>query len=205
MLFRSQQKEVTIVASQLFQLIRARKVVCNFTGDHTASSPTLWELALACLHDREVILRVPVRQPPNEEIASICNKTKDQIDGTCAGLLEIHLKNSRQNRSAARLAEHDYPESIQSLVQSKVTYLHRTVRDWLVYSPSTWDTILQYTASASYDPHISHLCSYVLQLKLPLAELEHHRRLDEWWEDIVLSLTHARYIYPRNLNLRSTQ
>lgn len=194
MLFKIQEKEVTITASQLFQLIRAREVVCNFTGDHAASSPTLWELALACLHDREVILRGTVRQPSNEEIAGICNKTKDQIDGTCAGLLEIHPKNSRHNRSAIRLAKHEDPENNQSLVHSKVTYLHRTVRDWLVYSPSIWDTILQYTASASYDPHISHLCSYVLQLKLPLEELEHHRRLDEWWEGIVLSLTHARYI-----------
>lgn len=30
-------------------------------------------------------------------------------------------------------------------------------------------------------------------LKLPLEEPEHHRRLDEWWPGIVLALTHARY------------
>jgi hypothetical protein len=34
--------------------------------------------------------------------------------------------------------------------------------------------------------------AHILQLKLPLEEPEQHRRLDEWWPDIVLAMTSAR-------------
>jgi hypothetical protein len=36
------------------------------------------------------------------------------------------------------------------------------------------------------------LRSHVLQLKLPLEKPERHRRLDDWWPDIVLAMTSAR-------------
>jgi hypothetical protein len=194
MLLKSQENGAIISASEIFQLIRAREIVCDFTGDHSNSSLSLWELALACFKNDELALRGPVEEPPDKEVVDICNYMKHQIKDTCAGLLEIHTKQSRLRQSARFIVEGDPQKSAQSLVQNKVTYLHRTVRDWLVYSPSVWDTICQYTAAFKYDPHINHVRSYVLQLKLPLEEPEHHRRLDEWWDGIVLSLTHARYI-----------
>ena len=63
-----------------------------------------------------------------------------------------------------------------------------------MYSPTVWDSMIEYTSAPGYDPHVNHLRSYILQLKLPLGRPKQHRRYLEWWPGIVLSLTHARFI-----------
>ena len=75
----------------------------------------------------------------------------------------------------------------------RVTYIHRTVRDWLMEADGV-RAHLESKCPAGFDPHLRHLRSSVLRLKRPLEEVEHHRRLDEWWPDITLAMTHARHI-----------
>lgn len=109
----------------------------------------------------------------------------------CAGLLDIHRKNLA-NAASTRFIEGDSATSTHTLAQSRVIYLHRTVRDFLIYS-GVWNNVVSKTRFENFDPHLCLLQSYIKQLKLPLKEPERHRRLDEWWPYVVLALTHARY------------
>ena len=85
-------------------------------GDYDFSSLTLWELTLARSGDDELIQEGPIKKPASTEVMRFCTETTLQIDETCAGLLETHSK--------------DLGDDIDSMAQRKITYIHRTVRDW---------------------------------------------------------------------------
>ena len=189
-------------ASRIFQLIHAREVVCDFTRNFSASSTTLWELALANAEEQDSTIQSSVRQASDEKVSDKCQEMSGLISSRCVGLLEIHDKQSKKAKSNARFMDEDSSQKAQKSAQSKVTYLHRTVRDFIV-CPDVWNELLQQTIGTNFDPHMCHLKSYIMQLKLPLEEPEHHRRLDEWWPDIVLAMTHARYIQPLNPTIQS--
>jgi hypothetical protein len=191
-LFDTQSEDRVKEASRIFQLVRAREMVCDFTRDQSASSLTLWELALAYYEcDEDLALRLPIQQASYGDASSRCRHMAGRRLSRCAGLLEIHRKNPA-NAARTRFIEEDSATSTHTLAQSRVIYLHRTVRDFLLYS-GVWDNVVSKTRLENFDPHLCLLQSYIKQLKLPLKEPERHRRLDEWWPDIVLALTHARY------------
>ena len=192
-LYTLQPQDYLKEASRIFQLIRAREVVCDFTGQYTGSSVTIWELTLAEREELKVALKTSIHRPSDEAVASQCHGMKDRVSSRCAGLIEVHDKRSSDSQLGIRFVGED--TFIRRLARSKVTYLHRTVRDFLVHS-GEWDKLVGLTASDGYDPHLHHLKSNILQLKLPLKEPEQHRRLDEWWPGIVLGMTHARFIGP---------
>jgi hypothetical protein len=171
-------------ASQIFHLLRAREDICLFTGDHDAASLTVWELALAG-KEFDTVLETPIRQPGVEEIKDLCTLLQDTLAEPCAGLLITHPKHSK---SKSRLEKSSESDALQ-LAESTVTYLHRTVRDFLV-QPEIWKTVLSKTQR---DPHANHLASCILQLRLPLNGPSRHRRLLEWWPYIVPAMTHARF------------
>ena len=193
LLFQLQSRDHLIEASRIFQLLRAREVACDFTGQHSGSAFTIWELTLAEGEDLEMAVKSSIHRPSDQDVLSRCQRMKERVDTCCAGLIEVHGKRSSESQLGIRFVGEDTP--IQRLSRSKVTYLHRTVRDFLVYS-GEWNRVVQLTARDGYDPHLHHLKSNLLQLKLPLKELEQHRRLDEWWPGIVLAMTHARFIGP---------
>ena len=191
-LFQVQSKVDLKEASQLFQLIRAREEICDFTRNYTSTSSTLWELALAYDAGLQLALENPVYQPADEEVVSKCQNMKDRIDDQCAGLLGTHDKIAKRVGNPIRFKDDDPSRQAHRLARTRVTYLHRTVRDFLV-SSNEWNFLLQQTIGTTFDPHTAHLQSHVLQLKLPLEEPEQHRRLDEWWPNIMFAMTHARY------------
>ena len=193
-LFSIQSNSSLRQASSIFQLIHALEIACDFTGDLTSTSLNLRELALAREPFVVAIADLKLHREKNEEALGRCRDTKAIIDGCCAGLLGIK-DNSRQQLREVGIEGHDMSTSEIKLIQSKVTYIHRTVRDFLM-SPNAWDALLQYTNKEHFDPHICHIVSFVLQLKLPLHEPRQHRHLDEWWPGIVLSMTHARLSHP---------
>ncbi len=201
-LFDTRSEDHVKEASRIFQLIRAREIVCDFTRDQSAASLTLWELALAYDEDDELVLQPPVQQASYGDVSLQCRNMAGRRLSRCAGLLEIHSKNP-SIAGRARFLEEDSATSIHMMAQSKVTYLHRTVRDFLIYS-GVWDNIVSKTAFDKFDPHLCLLQSYIKQLRLPLKEPERHRRLDEWWPDIMLALTHARYISHGPESVQST-
>jgi hypothetical protein len=200
-LFDTQSEAHVKEVSRIFQLIRAREKICDFTRDQSAASLTLWELALAYEEDKDLPFQLPIHQASPEEISIRCQNMTNLLLIRCAGILEIHQKHAG-NSGRARFLE-DTTENTYILARSRVTYLHRTVRDFLTYS-GVWDDVVSKTTFEKFDPHLCLLRSYILHLKLLLEEPERHRRLDEWWPDIVLALTHARYTPPRPYNIHST-
>ena len=194
-LFDTQPDQYVKEASRIFQLIRAREITCDFTRDYSLASISIWELALADQETQNAPIEAPVCQASNKEILFRCRSTLNRVNSRCAGLLEVHDKQSKHGRPGARFDDGDSPEAAKRLAHNKITYLHRTVRDFLVYS-GIWDFLLMPTVGDAFDPHICHLRSYVLQLKSPLEEPEHHRRLNDWWPDIALAMTHARHSNP---------
>ena len=194
-LFQLQSKVDLKQASQTFQLIRARESICDFTQDYTSASSTLWELALAIDSTIGANVGVEVHQPAREEEMKACQKIKDCIENQCAGLLGTHEKAAKRAGNPIRFKDDIASQQAHRLAHTRVTYLHRTVRDFLVGSKE-WNFLLQQTIGTGFDPHTAHLQSHVLQLALPLEEPEQHRRLDEWWPNIMFAMTHARYASP---------
>ena len=182
-------------ASSIFQLIRAREVVCDFTGEITSTSLTLWELALAREPYEEAVVDRGLHREKNEDVLRRCQDTKSTVNACCAGLLGIK-ENTRQHPPLVGIEGHSMSTSEMKFMRSKVTYIHRTVRDFLMYT-NAWDALLRYTSKERFDPHICHIVSFVLQLNLPLHDPTQHRNLDDWWPGIVLSMTRSTIPSPQ--------
>ncbi|KAK7958986.1 uncharacterized protein PG986_003840 [Apiospora aurea] len=159
--------------------------------DQQAETSRLFQLVRA----REI-------QEPEPQATRRCIDTRSWALGRSVGLLEVHHRSSRGRGGGLSLDE---------LSQNRVTYLHRTVRDWVMLSPGNqvWHRLRSagdVPEADVFDPHLRLLRSYILHMKHPLEEPEHHRRLDEWYPDIALALTHARYVErerdPRHLGVR---
>ncbi|KAF3934822.1 hypothetical protein ABW19_dt0200473 [Dactylella cylindrospora] len=179
-------------SSEIFQLLRAREDVCEFTGDESSSRLELWELSLAFESRSKFQLESAIEEAEDAEVVAICGAMRSHLGGQCAGLLEVHDKKRLNERTGPRFVGEDDLNETKSLAKSKVTYLHRTVKDFLA-SSEIWGELLAATNVITFDPHIGLVKSYILQLKLPLEEPRQHRRLDEWWPSIALTMTHARY------------
>lgn len=201
LVFTDQSQKQLAETSKLFQLVHAQETVAEFIKDDSATSLSIWELAFASRdEDNALALTRSVEEATDETIVRRCAETQDWVQQSSAGLLDVFPRRSHGNGIVreTRFAEGDTVETLaRKLTGHKVTYLHRTVRDWLLH-PAGNPIWLQLTAavdsSAAFDPHLYLLRSYVLRMKYPLEEIEHHRRLDEWYPDIALSLTHARHV-----------
>jgi hypothetical protein len=198
-LFDIQEPSHVAEASRIFQIIRAREIVCEFTNDESAPPITLWELSLTHQDLSHIALTTDshMRQYARGEITGLCKKTEAVIDNRCAGLLEIHEKKSSESRGPRFVGEEESEEEIK-LAHSKITYLHRTIRDWLLYSkPDVWNEVLEKTVGSGFCPHTSHLRSQVLKLKCPITEPKKHRRFDDLWP---LYRTQLKQQRPRRCN-----
>jgi hypothetical protein len=194
LLFESHSPPALEEQSRLLQIVRAREVVCDVTRDESSSCLTVYALALAD-YGETIDMKLPIEQPTEHEIINICEEMKRRVTSVCASLLVLHEIYSRRARTHARFAD---PGSANHRVvaQNRVCYLHRTVRDFLIYSGG-FEIAVQHT-EVDFDAYICLLRLHVLQLRLPLGEPEQHRRLDEWWPDIVLAMTSARLAKERS-------
>ncbi|KAK8860141.1 hypothetical protein PGQ11_010875 [Apiospora arundinis] len=203
LVFDNQSLDQQSETSRFFQLVRAREIVADFIQDDSATSLSLWELAFASNggDDDRAALKCGVKQEESQRAARRCADTRFWALSRSVGLLEVHHRSGRRNYNRG--------SSLEELAQNRVTYLHRTVRDWVILSPEdqVWHRMLKagdVSATDVFDPHLRLLRSYILQMKHPLEEPEHHRRLDEWYPGIALALTHARYVGrdPQKLQVR---
>ncbi|SCO12488.1 related to small s protein [Fusarium fujikuroi] len=192
LLFKDQTSLEIMQTATLFQLMRAREIVAGFIKDESSNSLTVWELAFALFKEDDVVaLDREVVEATDKEIQRRCGTAVQYIQARFARLLNVHVAKPMGNMRVPKFQ--DKNANIASLIMtSKVIYIHRTVRDWLMDGGA--GKRLETLQSTDFDPHIRHLRSYVLRLKHPLEEIEHHRRLDEWYPDIALAMTHARYI-----------
>lgn len=203
LVFGHQSRDKQAETSRLFQLVRAREMVAAFLQDDSAMSLSLWELAFAINGggDDLAALEGPVQQELETRASRRCADTRFWALNRSVGLLEVHDRSGRGSRRGG--------SRLEALALNRVTYLHRTVRDWVILSPGdhVWHRLRDagdVSATDEFDPHLRLLRSYILQMKHPLEEPEHHRRLDEWYPGIALALTHARYVErdPQNLQAR---
>ncbi|ENH67071.1 hypothetical protein FOC1_g10004704 [Fusarium oxysporum f. sp. cubense race 1] len=192
LLFNDQTSSEIMQTATLFQLMHAREIVADFIKDESSNSLTVWELAFALFKEDDVMaLDREVVEASDEEIQRRCGTTVQYIQARFARLLNVHVAKPMGNMRVPKFQ--DRHANVASLITtSKVIYIHRTVRDWLMDGGA--GKRLEALQSPDFDPHIRLQRSYVLRLKHPLEEIEHHRRLDEWYPDIALAMTHARYI-----------
>ncbi|KAF7546929.1 hypothetical protein G7Z17_g8085 [Cylindrodendrum hubeiense] len=195
LIFEDQTETQITGAAVLFQLMCARELVANFIKDESSTSLTVWELAFALEEtDDAVALKRQVTEASDKEIVARCEATAAHVLIGFSGLMSLHRRRRLGNLRATKFSDQNHRvDNARSLADHKVTYIHRTVRDWLMDPAGAYDR-LHSIRNASFDPHLRLLRSYVLRLKYPLEEIEQHRRLDEWYPDIALAMSHARYI-----------
>lgn len=193
LLFEDQNATELAETSMIFQLIRARETVADFVRDDSANSLTVWELAFSLVEeDDECIAAWEVEEAEDEFIHQRCKDTIVQVTKRFARLLDFHYPRRQGNMKRPRFSN-DIIRDARITALQRVSYIHRTVRDWLMEAPDVQSRLVS-KSPKRFDPDLRLLRSYVLRLKRPLEEIEHHRRLDEWWPDIALALTHARHI-----------
>ena len=201
-IFKDQDVEQISQTATLFLLIRAREIVADFVRDESSNSLKVWELAWALKQqDDDLAAKGIVKEASSSLIQNRCRATVTTIRRRFAGLLDLHSRQREGNmlgpRATAGDADDDgdetYDHAALSTAESRVTYIHRTVRDWIMDNAGVRGRFAS-LAPPGFDAHLRLLRSYVLRLKRPLEQVEHHRRLDEWWPDVVLAMTHARRI-----------
>lgn len=196
LLFHDQSRAELEQSASLYSLMRAREEAADFVRNDDANNLTVWELAFALAKSDDAMMtnKVPVQEATDEYIQMRATATIDIIQRRFCGLLGLHYRKRegnlriRRGKKAAGAAYSDRDKA-----RSRVVYIHRTVRDWLVSGPGIHDRLVR-QLHADFDPHLRLLRSYVLRMKRPLGQIEHHRMLDDWWPGITLALTHARYI-----------
>ncbi|KAF1992354.1 hypothetical protein K402DRAFT_320597 [Aulographum hederae CBS 113979] len=188
LLFQTRPSTELADQSRIIQLVRAREDICDFTRDDSARSITSYQLAFA-LGVAKLPSHGPISQIPDGELIGMNEGVKAQLRDLCADLLLLQDRDPIKARFSRNKSRPD-GKSPRVLAESRIGYLHRTVRDFLL-DISMWNRILD-NGDSSFDPHMQLLRSHVQQLRHPLEEPESHRRLDDWWPDIVLAMTHAR-------------
>ncbi|OAQ96647.1 hypothetical protein LLEC1_04289, partial [Akanthomyces lecanii] len=195
LLFQDQTVEELEQSASMYSLMRAREEVADFVRNDDANSLTVWELAfsLAKADDQMIFDKVPVEEATDDYIKERGEATINAIKQRFSGLLDFHIHNREGNLRLSRSKGPKRGNTMRDKARSKVVYIHRTVRDWLVSCPGIHDKLMR-QLPPDLDPNLRLLRSYVLQMKRPLVFIEHHRMLDDWWPGITLALTHARHI-----------
>ncbi|PNS15636.1 Methylthioribose-1-phosphate isomerase [Sphaceloma murrayae] len=189
LLFHQRSTEQLQDQSHLLQIMRARDTVCDFTGDDSVRSMTVYQACLA-FRGKSKETFGPMRPCDSDVVKKSCWTFAQLLHDRCSGLVVLTDPEKTKGRISTRIEALE--RQVIAVANRRIHYLHRTVRDFLVHS-STWVTIVKHQ-SPSFDAHLSLLRSHVLRLRSPLQGLEQHRRLDEWWhDDVVLAMTHARF------------
>ncbi|UNI18031.1 hypothetical protein JDV02_004328 [Purpureocillium takamizusanense] len=202
-LFEDQSVAELSQTAVIFDLMCARELVADFVRNDSANSLTVWELAFALEEeDDELVVTLPIEEASDRVVRDRCSSTVRAITRRFANLLDLHSPGRQGNPRVSRAQgpEQQLMRDMRGFPWRRVTYIHRTVRDWLIDGDGVSTRLASYLPPG-FDAHLRHLRSYVLRLKHPLEEIEIHRRLDDWWPDIALAMTHARYITedPRRL------
>jgi hypothetical protein len=192
LLFNDKTDADIVETAVLFRLLTAREVVADFVRDDSAHSLTVWEVAFATARaDDDLALALQVERPDDEMLRLRCSSTVTHVRQCFAGLLALHGENIRGEMNEGELST-AYVKP-RWLARARLTYIHRTVRDWLMEGQGVRERMMQ-NSPPDFDPHLRLLRSYILGMKRPLGIIEHHRWLDDMWPGIALAMTHARYV-----------
>jgi hypothetical protein len=195
-LFSDQDAVELSETANIFQLITAREIAASFVNDETANSLKVWEIALALDPEDDALALSGdgVRQASDEEVQSRCENTRVRIDQRFMGLLEAF---PRPQRGTSRFTETDDEENPSSsgrrVAEYKVTYVHRTIRDWLMEGVGVRKRLIS-KSPETFDPHLRLLRSGMLSLKVSIERPRRGRWLNDWWPHITMCMTHARNV-----------
>ncbi|KGO45803.1 hypothetical protein PEX1_002060 [Penicillium expansum] len=186
-IFDFASRDQMLVTSRLFQLLQARQEAFYATQKQDATSTSLWDFALADQFE-EIMMYVPkhVQQATEQDVIRICEVTKARLSKECAGLIVAHTSGL-----STSMIRHNTPSPAQQLGCSKVSYVHRTVKDFFSL-PHVRSRLLEPMLGSSFEPHISLLTSIILQFIRPLDEFYPNRQINDRWPNILLAFTHAR-------------
>ncbi|KAK5996518.1 hypothetical protein PT974_01853 [Cladobotryum mycophilum] len=145
LLFKDRDEAQLAETAALFQLMRARELVADFIRDDSANSLMVWELAFAIGNEYDgLALGGNVEQADNTMVLERCRKAADQVVQAFAGLLELHARQAQGNIRGPRFAdESNGAEMALQLAEQRVTYIHRTVRDWLMEEPGVLSQLVE--------------------------------------------------------------
>jgi hypothetical protein len=144
------------------------------------------ELDLAVTATYADMMNPPEVTMSDQEILKRCDRMSAHLQTRCGGLLEVHDHRDRrceaieQTRCDYSLPARQLPNNKNGLqlkhikkvkADLRVAYLHRTVRDFLA-ADSVREILLDHTGStAQFEPHISLLMVYTLNLKSEVCSL----------------------------------
>ncbi|KAF5714994.1 P-loop containing protein [Fusarium mundagurra] len=154
-------------ASHIFQIHRASK-----------ASLSLLSMAFADLEDEDEAFRTTLWPLEPFDLVSRCKHMKRKLSSRCKGLLEIEsLPTFERDERGANSESTRYTSGFDPIINCKVQYLHRTVKDF-IETPGTWDWLMA-MSKESFDPCIALAKSYLLQLKtMDSAQI----KVDGIWE-----------------------
>jgi hypothetical protein len=176
-------------ASRIFQIYGA------FMGINY--SPTILELELAVTANYSSAMAHPSRMT-QLEIEDRCQRMAVHLKSRCEGLLEIHDFHDRHWESVADTAsigdtslspkevsddlscnEQETDVEKRLKINSKVSYLHRTVKDFLETDVHRSRFHQSISLDKGFDPNLPVLMSYVLNLKRSLRTINFSMAADE--------------------------
>lgn len=197
LLFNNRTPDVLRRQSHAFQIVRARNAACNFTGDESVRDLTIYQMALAHEGKLHQATGREIFQADPQAVLNTCETCEVTLEEECANFLVAGSRDDQFELRHAGFRESSEPNA-HLKANRKISYLHRTVSDFLQYS-GTWSRIVS-NGAPQFDPHQALMLSHVLRLRLPLDPPQKHRRLDEWWhDDVILMLTHARFASPLSI------
>lgn len=196
-------------ASQLFQIV------------HMAQSPpSLLGLSFADEEDPLFALQADIKPLSDNEKLLRCQIMKSRLNSRCKGFLEVPLPNSGPEwaPSVVEFVDEQLGEELQwlaiqarqrsykysgyeqqdlgttSLVNQKVEYLHRTVKDFIA-RPDIWSRMTAATKN-SFDPNLALCQSYLLQLKTIQPRLISR---EGFWDLVTTYMYHTNIIKEFNI------
>jgi hypothetical protein len=124
-------------ASQLFQIVHRARLPLSVLSLSFADDD----------EDPEFAIRAKLDPLDEKELSWRYEETVRRVNSRCKGLLEVRVSSDKEH-----------------LVDSKVDFLHRTVKDFLD-TPDIWKTIAS-QSDPSFNPDISLMRSYLVQMKV---------------------------------------
>ncbi|PMD51544.1 uncharacterized protein K444DRAFT_636826 [Hyaloscypha bicolor E] len=124
-------------ASQLFQIVHRARLPLSVLSLSFADDD----------EDPEFAIRAKLDPLDEKELSWRYEETVRRVNSRCKGLLEVRVSSDKER-----------------LVDSKVDFLHRTVKDFLD-TPDIWKTIAS-QSDPSFNPDISLMRSYLVQMKV---------------------------------------
>ncbi|KAE9374984.1 hypothetical protein N431DRAFT_482087 [Stipitochalara longipes BDJ] len=198
LIFHDQNVDGLSETANIFQLITARETAASFVNDETANSLNVWEIALALdpEDDSVALSDDEVRQATDDEVQERCDNTCNRIDQRFMGLLGV-FPHRQTERKRTTVTENEEDESqygsARRVAGHKVTYVHRTIRDWLMEGDGVRGRLIS-KSPEGFDPDLRLLRAGILVLKLPVERPWRRRWLNDWWPQITMCMTHARNV-----------